>query len=146
MSPMARETEATAKTPGGVARAAPGRGSPARVPSSVNTSAVVGEQSARERGEATDDKILAALVALTDRLTKLESSQRVLEDERIIGTVENGMLASKLEANMCGRPMTIDALGSLNKKPEAPRARARWPDDGESMFVSLAPPRGHPSA
>ena len=95
MSPMARETEATAKTPGGVARAAPGRGSPARVPSSVNTPAVVEEPSACERGEATDDKILAALAALTDRLAKLESSQRVRdEDERMLGAVESGMFAS----------------------------------------------------
>ena len=89
----------------------------------MNTPAVVGEPSARERGEAIDDKILAALAALTDRLAKLESSQRVrYEDERMLGAVESGMFASKLGANMRGRPMTIDALGSLEKKPEAPRA------------------------
>ena len=62
---MASETTATAKTPGGVARAAP-----ARVPSSVNTPAVVEEPYARDRGEATYDKILAALAALTDRVSR----------------------------------------------------------------------------
>ena len=144
---MARKTKATAKTPGDVARAAPGRNSPARVHSSVNTPAVVGEPSARERGEATSDKILAALAALTDRLTKLESSQRVRdEDERMLRAVESGMFVSKLEANMRGRPMTIDALGSLEEKSEAPRSHAHWPDDSESMFASLAPSRGQPSA
>ena len=144
---MARATEATAKTPGGVARAAPGRGSPGRVPSSANTPAVVEETSARERGKATDDKILAALAAVTDRLSKLESSQRVRdEDERMLGAVESGMFGSKLGANMRGRPMTIDALGPLEEKPAAPRACARWPDGGESMFALLAPPRGQPSA
>ena len=82
---MARETEATAKTLGGVARAAKGRASPARVPLSVNTPAAVEEPSARERGEATDDKILAALAALTDRLAKIECSQRDRdEDERCL--------------------------------------------------------------
>ena len=113
----------------------------------MNAPVVVGEPSARERGEATDDKILAALAALTDRLSKLESSQRVRnEDERMIGAVESGMFASKLGTNMRGCPMTIDALGSLEDKPEAPRARARWRDNGELMFASLAPPRGQPSA
>ena len=47
---------------------------------------------------------------------------------------------------MRGRPMTIDALGSLEEKAAAPRARERWPDNGELMFASLAPPRGQPSA
>lgn len=44
------------------------------------------------------------------------------------------------------RPMTIDALKSLEEKPAAHRARRRWPENGESMFASLAPPRGQPSA
>ena len=144
---MARENEATPKTPGGVARAAPGRVSPARVPPSVNTPGVVELPPSRERSEATDDKILAALPAVTDLLSKLESSQRVrVEYERMLGAVERGMFASKLGANMRGRPMTIDALGSLEEKPAAPRARERWPDNGESTFASLAPPRGQPSA
>lgn len=62
---MARETEATPKTPRGVARAAPGRVSPARVPSSGDTPGVVEVPPARERSEATDDKILAAFAAVT---------------------------------------------------------------------------------
>uniref|UniRef100_A0AAV1UMW7 Uncharacterized protein n=1 Tax=Peronospora matthiolae TaxID=2874970 RepID=A0AAV1UMW7_9STRA len=144
---MARETEATPKIPGGVARAAPGRVSPARVPSSGDTPGVVEVPPARERSEATDDKILAALAAVTDRLSKLESSQRVRdEDERMLGDVESGMFASKLGANMRGRPMTIDALKSLEEKSAAHRTRERWPENGESMFASLAPPRGEPSA
>lgn len=114
---------------------------------SVNTPAVVEESPAREQGEATDDKILAALAAVTDSVSKLESSQCVRdEDERMLGAVGSGMLASKLEANIRVRPMTLDALGPLKEKLEALRARARWPDIGESMFVSLAPLRGQPSA
>ena len=144
---MARETEATPKTPGGAAQAAPGRVSPARVPPSVNTPGVVEVPPARERSEATDDKILAALAAVADRLSKLESSQCVRdEDERMLGAVESCMFESKLGANMRGSPMTIDALGSLEEKPAAPRARERWPENGELMFASLAPPRGQPSA
>ena len=147
MSPMARETEAAPKTSGGVARSAPGRVSQARIPPSVNTPRVVEVPPARERCEATDDKIIAALAAVTDRLSKLESSQRVRdEDKRMLGAVESGMFASKLGANMRGRPMTTDALGSLEGKPVAPRACERWIYDGESMFASLAPPRGQPSA
>ena len=113
----------------------------------MNTPGVVEVPPDRERSEATDDKILAALAAVTDRLSKLESSQRVRdEDERMLGAVESGMFAPSLDANMRGRPMTIDALGPLEEKPEAPRARTPWPDDGESMFALLAPPRGQPSA
>uniref|UniRef100_A0AAV1V901 Uncharacterized protein n=1 Tax=Peronospora matthiolae TaxID=2874970 RepID=A0AAV1V901_9STRA len=139
MSLMARETEATSKTPGGVARAAPGRVSPARVPSSGDTPGVVEVPPARERSEATDDKILAALAAVTDRLSKLESSQRVRdEDERMLGAVESGMFASKLGANMRGRPMTIDALKSLEEKPAAHRARERWPEN-----EAMPPAIGH---
>ena len=81
------------------------------MPSSVNTPAVVGEPSARERGEAIDDKILAALAAVTDRLAKLESSQCVRdEDERMIGAVESGMFVYKLGVNMRERPMIINVL------------------------------------
>ena len=47
---------------------------------------------------------------------------------------------------MRGRPITIEALGPLREIPEAPRARARCPDYGESMFASLLPPSGKPSA
>ena len=64
----------------------------------------------------------------------------------MLGAVESGMFASKLRANMSGRPMTMDALGLREEKPEAPRARARWTDEGESMFASLLPPSGQPSA
>ena len=144
---MAGANETTVKTPGGVARAAPGRGSLARVPSSANTPAVVKGVPTHERGEAADDKILAALAAVTDRLSKLEYSQRVRdEDEPMLEAVESGMFASKLGANMRGRPMTINALGLLEEKPAAHRAGSRCPDDGESMFASLAPPRGQQSA
>ena len=105
-------------------RAAPVRGSPARVPSSAKPLSVVEEPPARERSEATNDKILAALAAVTDRMSKIESSQCVrYEDEMMLGAVESGMFASKLGENMRGRPMTIDALGPLEEKPAAPRAR-----------------------
>ena len=96
-----------------------------------------------ERGEATDDKILAALAAVTYRLLKLKYSQRFRhEDERMIGAFESGMFASNLGANMRGCPMTIDELGLLERKPAAHRAGSLCPDHSESMFVSLAPPRG----
>uniref|UniRef100_M4B4D2 RxLR effector candidate protein n=1 Tax=Hyaloperonospora arabidopsidis (strain Emoy2) TaxID=559515 RepID=M4B4D2_HYAAE len=81
MSSITGAIEATSKTTGGVARATPRRGSPACVPSSVNTPADVEEFPARERGEATDDKILAALAAVTDRLSKPESPQRVRDED-----------------------------------------------------------------
>ena len=57
--------------------------------------------------------------------------------------VQSGMFASKLRANMRGCLVTIDALGPLEEKPAAPRAI--WPDEDESMFVSLVPPHGQPS-
>ena len=151
MSPTAKASKASAKTPGGVARAATGRGTPARgpspvpvpVPSPVPASAIVDDPPVRERSEATEDKILAALAAVTDRLSKLESSQRVRdEDERMLGAVESGMFASAFGANIRGRPMTIDALGSPEQKPAVPRTRARTIDASESMFASLAPTRG----
>uniref|UniRef100_A0AAV1T6P9 Uncharacterized protein n=1 Tax=Peronospora matthiolae TaxID=2874970 RepID=A0AAV1T6P9_9STRA len=104
--------------------------------------AVVDVSPAHERSEATEDKILATPVGLTERLAKLESSQRVCdEDERMLGAVESGMFASALDANICGRPMTIDALGSPEQKPAYP-ARAPAPNDSVPMFSSLAPPRG----
>ena len=64
----------------------------------------------------------------------------------MLGAIESGMFASKLGANMRGRPMTIDTLGLLEKKPGAHRASFRWPDDGESIYASLAPPRGQQPA
>uniref|UniRef100_A0AAV1TRY5 Uncharacterized protein n=1 Tax=Peronospora matthiolae TaxID=2874970 RepID=A0AAV1TRY5_9STRA len=113
----------------------------------MNTPAAVEEDPASKKGEATDDKILVALATLIDRLSKLESSQRVRdEDERMLGAVESGLFASKLGANVRGRPMTINALGPLEEKPAAPRARTRWPVDGESMFALLALPRGQASS
>ena len=49
---------------------------------------------ALESIKATDERIRAALVAVTDRLSNLESSQRVRDDdERMLGTVERGMFA-----------------------------------------------------
>ena len=105
MSPKARESEATAKTPDGVARAAPRCGSPARVPSSVNTPAAVEEPSARKRVEANDDNIFVALAVVNDRLSNLESSQRVRDEgKRMIEDVGSGMFASKLGVSMRGRP------------------------------------------
>ena len=63
---------------------------------------------------------------MTDRLSKLDSLQRVRdEDERMLGAVNIGMFASKLGENMRGRPMTIDALGLLEEKPAAHRAGSR---------------------
>ena len=80
----------------------------------MSTPAVVEEPPARERGEATDDKILAVLAAVTYRLSKLESLQRVREEvERMLGAVESGMFVYKLGANMRERPMIIDALRLL---------------------------------
>uniref|UniRef100_A0AAV1V1J0 CCHC-type domain-containing protein n=1 Tax=Peronospora matthiolae TaxID=2874970 RepID=A0AAV1V1J0_9STRA len=135
---MAGAREPTTKTPGGVAQPTPGRGSPARVPTPVTTSAVVEDSSAQE---TRDDKILAALASVTERLATLESSQRVRdEDERMLGAVESGMFASKLGANMRGRPMTIDALGSPERKPTAPPAYQRADELGLSRFATLEPP------
>ena len=140
---MSGAIDAATKTPSGVARPAPGHGSPARFPSAVDASAVFNDSPVRERSEATEGKILAALVGLTDLLAKLESSQRVRdEDERILGAVESGMFASAIGAHMRGRPMFIDALGSPERKPSAYPAQALAPEDGVSMFASLAPPRG----
>ena len=77
------------------------------------------EDSSTNESETRDDKILAALAGVTERLVVRESSQRVREeDERMMGAAENGMLASKLDANMRGRPMAIDAL-------EPPKRRSR---------------------
>uniref|UniRef100_A0AAV1V2L8 Uncharacterized protein n=1 Tax=Peronospora matthiolae TaxID=2874970 RepID=A0AAV1V2L8_9STRA len=135
---MAATTEPTTKTPAGVPRATPGRGSPARAPTAP---AVVNDGPARESGKR-DDKILAALAALTDRLASLESSQRVRdEEERMLGVVESGLFASKLGANMRGRPMTIDAIGDAEEKAPVPRGYQRATDLGASRFASLEPPR-----
>uniref|UniRef100_A0AAV1T508 Uncharacterized protein n=1 Tax=Peronospora matthiolae TaxID=2874970 RepID=A0AAV1T508_9STRA len=135
---MSGAREPTTKTPGGVARPTPGRGSPARVPTPVTTSAVVKDSSAQE---TRDDKTLAALSSVTERLATLESSSRVRdEDERMLGAVESGMFASKLGANMRGRPMTIDALGSPERKPTAPPAYQRADEPGVSRFATLEPP------
>uniref|UniRef100_A0AAV1VI54 Integrase catalytic domain-containing protein n=2 Tax=Peronospora matthiolae TaxID=2874970 RepID=A0AAV1VI54_9STRA len=135
---MAATTEPTTKTPGGVPRATPGRGSPARAPTAP---AVVNDGPACESGKR-DDKILAALAALTDRLASLESSQRVRdEEERMLGAVESGLFASKLGANMRDRPMTIDAIGEAEEKAPVSRGYQRATDLGASRFASLRPPR-----
>nr|BAP68807.1 RxLR effector candidate protein [Hyaloperonospora arabidopsidis Emoy2] len=143
MSPMAKTTDTKprlART--GHARASPDRGaSPARVASSARASEAVEDSSVRERSSATDDKILAALAALTNRMAKMESSQREREDhERMLGAVQSGMFASALGANARPRPMTIDALTDSPENKPAPRPlRARVPDLEESMFASFAP-------
>uniref|UniRef100_A0AAV1UFH2 Uncharacterized protein n=1 Tax=Peronospora matthiolae TaxID=2874970 RepID=A0AAV1UFH2_9STRA len=65
----------------------------------VQAPAVVEVSLARKRSEDTDDKILTTLVGLAERLTKLESSQRVRdEDELILGAVENCIFTSALGA------------------------------------------------
>ena len=78
MSPTAKTTDTKpTPAPAGHARASPARGaSPARVASSARAAATVEDSPARERSSAADDKILAALAALTDCMEKMESSQR----------------------------------------------------------------------
>uniref|UniRef100_A0AAV1TQY3 CCHC-type domain-containing protein n=1 Tax=Peronospora matthiolae TaxID=2874970 RepID=A0AAV1TQY3_9STRA len=135
---MTGAREPTTKTLGGVAQPTPGRGSPSRVPTPVTTSAVVEDSSAQE---TRDDKILAALASVTERLATLISSQRVhIEDERMLGAVESGVIALKLGANMRGRPMTIDALGSPERKTTALPAYQRADELGVSRFATLEPP------
>nr|BAP68808.1 RxLR effector candidate protein [Hyaloperonospora arabidopsidis Emoy2] len=60
----------------------------------------------------------------------------------MFGAVESGMFASALGANMSGRQMAIEALGSPERKSAAYPARALAPGDDVSMFASLAPHRG----
>uniref|UniRef100_M4BTD1 RxLR effector candidate protein n=1 Tax=Hyaloperonospora arabidopsidis (strain Emoy2) TaxID=559515 RepID=M4BTD1_HYAAE len=99
---MAKTTDTKPRlAPTGHARASPDRGaSPARVASLARASKAVEDSSARERSLATDDKILAVLAALTDRMAKMESSQREREDqERMLGAIESRMFASALGAN-----------------------------------------------
>ena len=137
---MAATTEPTTQTPGGVSRTAPGRGLPSRSPTAP---AVVNDGPARESGQR-DDKILAAL---TDQLASLESSQRVRDKaERMLGALESGLFASKLGANMRGRPMTIDANGDAEEKAPVPRGYQRATDLGASRFASLDPPRARSTA
>ena len=64
-----------------------------------------------ERISATDDKILAALAALSERVAKNISLLRGrIEIKRMLGAVERGMFASALGVNMRARPMAIYAL------------------------------------
>ena len=58
----------------------------------------------------------------------------------MLGAVESGMFASKMGANMRGPLMTIDALGTPERKPAAPPAYKREYDLGVSRFVTLEPP------
>ena len=143
MSPMAKTTDTKPRlAPTGHARASPDRGaSPARVPPSARAAEAVEDSSARERSLATDDKILAVLAALTDRMAKMESSQREREDqERMLGAVESGMFASALGANARAKPMNHRRVHGLPENKPAPRPlRARVPDLEESMFASFAP-------
>uniref|UniRef100_A0AAV1VIL0 Uncharacterized protein n=1 Tax=Peronospora matthiolae TaxID=2874970 RepID=A0AAV1VIL0_9STRA len=135
---MAATTEPTTKTPG-VSRE-PRLGA-ARQRVRLPHPQVVNDGPACESGKR-DDKILAALAALTDRLASLESSQRVRdEEERMLGAVESGLFASKLGANMRDRPMTIDAIGEAEEKAPVSRGYQRATDLGASRFASLRPPR-----
>uniref|UniRef100_A0AAV1VBL1 Uncharacterized protein n=1 Tax=Peronospora matthiolae TaxID=2874970 RepID=A0AAV1VBL1_9STRA len=68
---MVGATDTTTNTLGGVALVLP----------MGQTPAVVDVLPARKSSEATDDKILSALVGLTERLVKLESSQRVRDKD-----------------------------------------------------------------
>uniref|UniRef100_A0AAV1UBX1 CCHC-type domain-containing protein n=1 Tax=Peronospora matthiolae TaxID=2874970 RepID=A0AAV1UBX1_9STRA len=141
---MAATTEPTTKTPGGIPRDTPGRGSPARAPTAP---AVVNDGTARESGKR-DDKILATLAALTDRLSSLESLQRVRdEEERMLRAVESVLIASRLGANMRGRPMTIDAIGDAEEKAPVPRGapqlqqRAPASAPPPQEYAALPPPQ-----
>lgn len=133
MSPTVTSTDAKPTTAiAGHIRASPARGAlPARVASSARAAVSIEDSSTHERRPTTDDKILAALAALTDRMAKMESSQRVRDDqERIMGAVESGMFASALGANARARPMTIDALtDSPERKPAAQWPRTNVPVD-----------------
>ena len=83
----------------------------------------------------TDDKNLVALASVTDRLSKLEFSQRVRDEgERILGAIESGMFSSAPRANMRSRPMTIHALGSTMQKTVVSQAHTRTIDASESML------------
>uniref|UniRef100_A0AAV1UEI6 Uncharacterized protein n=1 Tax=Peronospora matthiolae TaxID=2874970 RepID=A0AAV1UEI6_9STRA len=53
----------------------------------VQAPAVVEVSPARERSEATDDNIFTILVGLTERLAKLESSQRVRDEDEMISAL-----------------------------------------------------------
>ena len=123
---MAGTTEAIGNTLCNVSRAAPGRGSPACVPSSVNTPVAVEDSSARE-SETREDNILAALAGVTERLAVLESSQRERdEDERMMGAVESDVFASKLGANMrCVTDYDRHAWAARRKSKTLAHTRAR---------------------
>uniref|UniRef100_M4BNX7 RxLR effector candidate protein n=1 Tax=Hyaloperonospora arabidopsidis (strain Emoy2) TaxID=559515 RepID=M4BNX7_HYAAE len=91
------------------------------------------EDSSTRESETRDDKILAALTSVTERLVVRESSQRVREeDERMMGAAENGMFASKLDANMRGRPMAIDPL-------EPPKRSSRHRAPARCALAAAAP-------
>uniref|UniRef100_A0AAV1TAE8 Uncharacterized protein n=1 Tax=Peronospora matthiolae TaxID=2874970 RepID=A0AAV1TAE8_9STRA len=137
MSPLVTTTEPNTKTPGGYPRATSERGSPARPPTSP---AVGNDEPARESGER-DDKILAALAALTDRLAKLESSRECETRRSAFLGPWRADFASKLGANMRGRPITIEAIGEAEEKAPVPRGYQRATDLGASRFASFEPPR-----
>uniref|UniRef100_A0AAV1VL01 Uncharacterized protein n=1 Tax=Peronospora matthiolae TaxID=2874970 RepID=A0AAV1VL01_9STRA len=119
------------------------RASPARGGQPVRASTVVRDSPAHEKSSATDDKILAALTALTSRMAKMESSQCERdESDKFLSAVENGMFTSALGANMCARQMMTDALmDSPEQKPAARPSLSRVPKHTESVFASLAPPK-----
>ena len=140
---MAKEddTKAVPATEGH-ARALPSRAaSLGRAAIPPRTKAVVIDAPVHERSSATDEIILAALAALSNRMEKMETSQmRIDEDERMRGAIESGMFASALGANMGVRTMTIDALrNSPERKPASCEARAPGPSPelGGSLFSSL---------
>lgn len=71
------------------------------------------------------------------------SVQTVNKNEIMLGAFESGMLALALGANMCSKPINIDELMDCPKqKPAAWTPRTHEADLKESMFASLAPPRG----
>uniref|UniRef100_A0AAV1TKK8 Uncharacterized protein n=1 Tax=Peronospora matthiolae TaxID=2874970 RepID=A0AAV1TKK8_9STRA len=66
---------------------------------------------AHEMSSATDEKILASFVSLSDNMDTMKTSQmRIDKDERVHDVIESGMFASSLGANMGIKTMMIDAL------------------------------------
>uniref|UniRef100_M4BSZ8 RxLR effector candidate protein n=1 Tax=Hyaloperonospora arabidopsidis (strain Emoy2) TaxID=559515 RepID=M4BSZ8_HYAAE len=145
MSSITGATEATGKTPGGVARATPRRDSPARVHSSVNTPTAFEELLAKgTRRPMKKSSRPSPQLPTACRSSSLLSPSGT-KTRGCLDLSRAACLRPSLERT-CVDPITIDALGPLEEKPAAPRACASWPDDDKSMFASLAPPRGQPSA
>lgn len=114
----------------GQANASPARDAP------LARASVVLKSRQRKKNSTTGDKILASLIALSERMTKMESSHREQdENERTLGANVSGMLASALGT------MTIEVLTeSPQQKPATRTPRTHVADLEESTFASLAPP------